>query len=183
MNKTQCWYSLAKFDWTDLPPWFALPHLSTRRLLLMPLQAEQAQTLAWLADEPEIADNAAALPSPYTVENAREFIAGQEEQYRSARLMGLGIHTSENRELVGVISLRFSPDHDSAHLGYWIGVQYRNRGYAGEAVGAMLEHGFVERRLHRIAGQCFRRTKPPPGSWTLGERLPRYDLDDSAPAS
>lgn len=137
----------------------ALPHLNTRRLLLMPLQAEQAQTLAWLADEPEIASNTGALPSPYTVEHAREFIADQEEQYRSARQMGLGIHLSENRELIGVINLRLSPAHHSAQLGYWIGAQHRNRGYAGEAVGAMLEHGFVERKLQRIAGHCFRRNK------------------------
>ncbi|NWB90531.1 GNAT family N-acetyltransferase [Pseudomonas agarici] len=137
----------------------ALPHLSTRRLLLMPLQTEQAQTSARLADKPTIADNTAALPSPHTVENALEFIGGQEEQYRSTRLMGLGIHLRENRELVGVISLRFSPAHDSAHLGYWVGAQHRNRGYAGEAVGAMLKHGFVELKLHRIAGQCFRRNK------------------------
>ncbi|QXI29536.1 GNAT family N-acetyltransferase [Pseudomonas vanderleydeniana] len=137
----------------DIP----LPRLGTRRLWLSALEMSQAETLSRLADEPEIAANTATIPSPYTVETAQAFIAGQEERHRSGHSLGLGIQLKHNAELIGVISLRFSPAHRSAHLGYWVAAHARRQGHAVEAVTGLLEYGFNELGLHRIAGQCFAR--------------------------
>jgi ribosomal-protein-alanine N-acetyltransferase len=138
----------------------ALPHLFTPRLVLRPLQQDQAETLCALANDPKIADNTVnMMPSPYTLETAQTFIGGMEEKYRSGQLLGLGIHLRETSELAGVISLRLSAAHRSGHLGYWVAAHCRNQGFAAEAATAVMGFGFTELQLHRIGSQCFSRNQ------------------------
>lgn len=137
----------------------ALPSLSTPRLALRALHERQARTLAELANGPEIADNTAAIPSPYTLDTALGFIASQESNFHSGHSLALGIHLREDDELIGVISLRFSAAHRSGHLGYWVAAHRRNQGYAAEAAAAMMGFGFTEQLLHRVGSQCFARNR------------------------
>jgi len=136
----------------------ALPHLSTPRLLLKPLQRDQAETLCALANGPKIADNTASIPSPYTLETALDFVARMEEKYRSG-LLSLGMHVRETDELIGVVSLRLSAAHGSGHLGGWVAAHCRNQGYAAEAAVGVTDFGFSELGLHRVGSQCFSRNK------------------------
>ncbi|KAA8711059.1 GNAT family N-acetyltransferase [Pseudomonas cannabina] len=132
-----------------------LPRIRTSRLLLAALQPEQASALSRLADELVIATMTAALPSPYTREHAQAFIAEIPGHFAAGRTLSLGVHIKETSELTGVISLRFATSHHSANLGYWTGADYRNKGYASEAVHGLLTYGFNNMNLNRIAGQCF----------------------------
>lgn len=146
----------------------ALPHLFTPRLVLKPLQKHQAETLSELANGPEIADNTAAIPSPYTLDTAHSFIDAQPENFRSGHSLGLGIHLRETDELIGVISLRLSAAHRSGHLGYWVAAHRRNLGYTTEAAAAIMAFGFAELALHRVGSQCFARNQ---GSARVMEKI------------
>ena len=46
--------------------------------------------------------------------------------------------------------------HDSAELGYWIGVPYWGNGYATEAAREMLDYGFETLKLNRIFASHFK---------------------------
>ncbi|TFF03854.1 N-acetyltransferase [Pseudomonas sp. BCA14] len=136
-----------------------LPHLSTPRLLLRPLEPDQAEVLFTLANGPKIADNTANIPEPYTLETAQVFIAAIAEKYRAGELLSLGMHVHATGELVGIISLRLSTRHHYGHLGGWVAAHCRNQVYAAEAASAMTDFGFTELGLQRVGSQCFGRNK------------------------
>ncbi|WP_300626881.1 GNAT family protein [Pseudomonas sp.] len=137
----------------------SLPHLLTPRLLLQALEAEQAETLFKLANGPNIADNTANVPSPYTLETAQAFIDGMQEKYRVGDLLSLGMQARASGELIGIVSLRLNARHNHGHLGGWVAAHCRNQGYAAEAATAVMDFGFAELGLHRVGSQCFGRNK------------------------
>lgn len=137
----------------------ASPRLTTSRLLLRALESDQAEALFTLANGPNIADNTANIPSPYTLETAQSFIAAIEEKYRAGDLLNLGMHVRETGELVGIVSLRINARHHYGHLGGWVAGHCRNRGYAAEAASAMMAFGFTQLGLQRVGSQCFGRNK------------------------
>ncbi|MGU3308016.1 GNAT family N-acetyltransferase [Pseudomonas sp. M5A4_2d] len=137
----------------------ALPHISTPRLLLRALEMDQAETLFHLANGPKIADNTANIPSPYTLETAQGFIAGNAEKYRAGELLNLGMHVRETGALIGIVSLRLNPRHHYGQLGGWVAAHCRNQGYAAEAASAVMDFGFAELGLQRVGSQCFGRNK------------------------
>ncbi|WP_395608357.1 GNAT family N-acetyltransferase [Pseudomonas sp. B22129] len=137
----------------------ALPRLTTSRLLLRALESDQAEALFTLANGPNIADNTANIPSPYTLETAQSFIAAIEEKYRAGELLNLGMHVHETGEFVGIVSLRINARHHYGHLGGWVAAHCRNRGYAAEAASAMMAFGFTQLGLQRVGSQCFGRNK------------------------
>ncbi|WPO00030.1 GNAT family protein [Pseudomonas sp. MUP55] len=137
----------------------SLPHLLTPRLLLQALETEQAETLCRLANGPNIADNTANIPSPYTLETAQAFINGMQEKYRDGELLSLGMQVRESSELAGIVSLRLNARHNYGHLGGWVAAHCRNQGYAAEAATAVMDFGFAELGLQRVGSQCFGRNK------------------------
>ncbi|KRP60613.1 GNAT family N-acetyltransferase [Pseudomonas orientalis] len=137
----------------------ALPRLSTPRLLLRALEMHQAQVLFTLVNGPEISDNTANIPLPYTLETAQDFIAGIADKYRTGELLNLGMHVHDTDEFVGMVSLRMNARHRYGHLGGWVAAHCRNRGYAAEAASAVMDFGFDELGLQRVGSQCFGRNK------------------------
>ena len=136
-----------------------LPHLSTARLLLRALETDQAETLFTLVNGPNIDDNTANIPSPYTVQTAQDFIAAITEKYRTGEGLNLGMHVRDTGELIGMVSLRLTARHHSGHLGGWVAAHCRNQGYAAEAASAVMDFGFAELGLQRVGSQCFGRNK------------------------
>ncbi len=63
-------------------------------------------------------------------------------------------------EIIGAIALMgFTREHSHAKIGYWIGRPLWNRGYATEAVCAVLDYGFRVIGLHRIYAFSLSRNK------------------------
>jgi len=56
--------------------------------------------------------------------------------------------------LAGVASLQFVPEHQAAEIGYWLARPARGAGIATRSTHALIEHGFGDRRLHRIELQA-----------------------------
>ncbi|PHN24035.1 GNAT family N-acetyltransferase [Pseudomonas sp. ICMP 460] len=136
-----------------------LPQLLTPRLLLRALEMHQAEVLCVLGNGPNIADNTANIPSPYTLEVAQSFISASAEKYLAGDLLSLGMHVRETGELIGIVSLRLNARHHYGHLGGWVAAHVRNQGYAAEAASAVMDLGFAELGLQRVGSQCFGRNK------------------------
>ncbi len=77
------------------------------------------------------------VPAPYTRDDAEFFVQVVATADRSYVWV---IRTRDSDEFVGVVG--FKDGEQGAAIGYWCAVAQRGRGYLGEAVSAVIEHGF-----------------------------------------
>jgi RimJ/RimL family protein N-acetyltransferase len=125
--------------------------LETPRLLLRPLKPDDAPVVARLAGRKEIADATLSIPHPYSETQAREWIRTHTESEGSNQEIVFAIMLKADGQLVGTIGLRdIDQEHSQAEMGFWVAVDEWGKGYATEAVSALLRFGFEELHLNRI---------------------------------
>lgn len=115
-------------------PW--PPELTTERLRLRPVAREDAEPMALLADDLDIARMTTSIPHPFHLQDAEGFIARMAacDRQREA-LFALELPSAG---LIGLLG--FHPtEGDVVELGYWLGRPYWDRGYMTEAVCAALD--------------------------------------------
>jgi RimJ/RimL family protein N-acetyltransferase len=113
----------------------SIPVLETERLVLRAPRLGDAKTVAALANDRHIAENTARIPHPYRLTDAKDWIGGanknsDEEQY---------VITLANGTLIGACGLEA---REGRSIGYWLGQAYWGKGYATEAVHALIDHAF-----------------------------------------
>lgn len=113
----------------------SIPVLETMRLTLRAPRLEDAKTVAALADDRRIAENTARIPYPYRLSDAETFIAGASKSGEAALLITLRDGTVIGA--CGLVNQEGAPE-----LGYWLGVPYWGKGYATEAVHAVIDYAF-----------------------------------------
>ena len=133
------------------------PTLETERLVLRPFHAADAPEVMRLAGDAAIASTTMNIPHPYDLGMAEAWIGSHQEGFDEGRLVNFAITLREEDRLVGAIGLVVAPAHAHAELGYWIGREHWNRGYATEAAQAVVRHGFEAVDLHRIHARHFAR--------------------------
>lgn len=126
------------------------PSLETERLLLRPFNVSDATRVQKLANCREVTDTTLNLPYPYKLQDARKWIATHETLYEKKQQAIFAITARAKQELIGAIGLAKNAAHARAELGYWIGHEYWNRGFATEAARAVIEFGFSKLNLNRI---------------------------------
>ena len=121
---------------------------TTARLILRPWDDFDADELFELAKEPEIGYWCGWNPHKHirdTFFNLHNFLE-IEETY--------AICLKENGLLIGSIGLSFNTDlaekENECELGYWIGKEYWNNGYATEASKKIIEHAFNDLNIRTI---------------------------------
>jgi RimJ/RimL family protein N-acetyltransferase len=113
------------------------PVLRTERLALRAPAQSDIKAIARLANDRRVAENTFRIPHPYRVEDGEQFVAAVNRQPGEAALVitldggPIGICGIELRE-------------GEAEIGYWLGVPFWGRGYATEAVRALIDHAFGE---------------------------------------
>jgi len=120
-------------------------HLETPRL-------DDAGEIAKNANDPEIRKNIRArIPDPYEIEDAMMFIEFSTDEYARGTGYHFCVHLSEEDKVVGAIAIS-SIDRESsqAELGFWIGKDYRGKGYAKEAIKLAASLAFSKFLLNRI---------------------------------
>lgn len=131
------------------------PVLTTERLLLRPFVLTDARDVQRLAGEWEVADTTLNIPHPYADGIAEEWIASHAPRFDGGTLAAFAVSDRRASQLLGTVGLAVNPEHAVGELGYWIGLPFWGRGYATEAVQALLHFGFMDLRLHRIQGRHF----------------------------
>ena len=112
-----------------------LQELKTERLVLRPLAQADAERLASLANNWNVAAMLARMPYPYSLDMAEDWIARQAAQRADGEEFAYAVTNGEG--LVGCCGMQAHAD-GTHEIGYWIGEPYWNRGYASEAARAVL---------------------------------------------
>jgi len=112
-----------------------IPILETERLVLRAPRLADGKAIARLVNDRRIAENTARIPHPYGVADAEQFLAAVNRQEGEATFAIV-----LKGEIIGMCGIE--PREAAAELGYWLGVPYWNRGYATEAVRAVIDHAF-----------------------------------------
>jgi len=125
------------------------PILRTRRLVLRPFALSDASAVQRMAGVAAVADTTLSIPHPYEDGVAEAWIATHGPAYRRGENVVFAI-TDRDGVLVGAINLRLVAEDHRGELGYWVGVPFWGRGYATEAVQAVIGYGFTTLELNRL---------------------------------
>ena len=119
--------------------------LETARLLLRSPRPSDIDTIYELARGRPI-HRFLVLPFPYRKRHAAAWVSKARQENRKGVSYNAVILRRDDRTLLGVTSLlKIHPVHRRAEVGYWLGKSHWRRGYAREAVAALV--GFAQRRL------------------------------------
>lgn len=129
--------------------------LTTERLILRPFQISDAETVAKLCNNYNIYKSTLYLPYPYTLDDAMKWIERHEGNAEKNRAYELAITDKASGVLFGAIALSNNHHSNNGEIAYWIGEEYWGHGYATEAVEAIVQFAFEERKLHKVFARYF----------------------------
>lgn len=132
-----------------------VPRIEAGRIAMRPFTPDDAATVEVLIDDADVAAGTLTIPHPYPKGSALPWIEAQGESYRAGKSLTWAVITASGDRLLGAISLRLTPAHHRAELGYWIARAEWGSGFATEAVRAAIAFGFDELALHRIDAHHF----------------------------
>lgn len=164
----------------------SIPVLETERLILRAPRLGDVKAVAALANDRRIAENTARIPHPYRTSDAADFVStancGNDTTFLIALRNGHGGGT-----VIGACGMS-QLDRHPPEVGYWLGVKHWGKGYATEAVRAVIDHAFTDLdcdALHsaaRVTNPASRRVLEKCGfQWTGAGLLRIRAISSSAP--
>jgi RimJ/RimL family protein N-acetyltransferase len=102
-------------------------------------------------NDPAIAGFLEFIPSPYTEDDARWYIAHCREGWTEGTLTNFAITDAESGEAVGSIGVRWlEPDQGVAEVGYWVAPWARGKGVCTRAVQLVSQWVLVDHGVERL---------------------------------
>jgi RimJ/RimL family protein N-acetyltransferase len=134
--------------------------IGTERLVLRRFRAADAETLAAYRSDPEVA-RYQSWTAPVTVEQARVIVAslaaGDPDR---PGWFQYAIERTSDRVHIGDVGVDLHSNRRQADIGFTLAPAYQRRGYAAEAVRAVLDHLFRVRGLHKVSAEVDARNTP-----------------------
>lgn len=126
-----------------------LPRLSTARLRLRQLESSDLPALYRVFSDPRVTRYWSAPPFP-DLQAAQQYLDEIDQHRRAGTLLQWGIAEIDSDRVMGTVTLfRWDRQHRRAEIGFAMAADDWGRGYATEAVGRLIEHGFGELELNR----------------------------------
>jgi len=126
-------------------------NISTERLALRAIRISDAESIFKYRSNPQIYKFQGLKPQ--TVEEVKEFISEKVAKIPNIpdTWYQLGILLKETDELVGDIGIHFiDSDNLQAEIGFTLSLEYQCKGYATEAIIAVIDYLFNNLKKHRI---------------------------------
>ena len=153
--------------------------IETQRLWLRWPKLADASAIATYVSDYAVAKMTARIPHPYPPSEAENFVFRTRKANSDGAGVGLVITpNSRPHEAVGAIFLNPTEADGELEIGYWIGVPFWGRGYASEAVAAMIQTGFGLSSANKVIGSV--RTNNPASKRVL-ERNGFFYSHESTP--
>jgi RimJ/RimL family protein N-acetyltransferase len=115
------------------------PVLETERLILRAPRHGDVKAIAMLANDRRIAENTARIPFPYKLSDAQTFV----DQVNRPGSEIAFLVTLADGTVMGACGLAVA-ERQPPELGYWLGIAYWGKGYATEAVRAVIDYAFTD---------------------------------------
>jgi ribosomal-protein-serine acetyltransferase len=122
--------------------------------LILPNE-ERASEFMSLIDRsrPYLREWLAWLDGTQTVVDLKKFIDMVQQDFIDKKAFAMWI--VHRNEIVGIVHLRdIDVANRKAMIGYWVGQQYRGRGFAKTATRTLCSYAFNDRNLNRIEIRC-----------------------------
>ncbi len=119
--------------------------LTTERLILRPLQVQDADAMATLANDSRVAQRLQHLPHPYTLADAHTFINSSQEALKKGTGLSLAIIRRADQTFMGVIGYK-------EELGYWLGHEFWRQSYGKEAARSLIKFIFFVLQKNILSG-------------------------------
>ncbi len=135
------------------------PKITTNRLNLTQLNAQDAETLFAYRSLPEVHQYQNWVPKDQS--EVLQFIkSNATNKYNMPGWYQLAIRLKNNSELIGDVGLHFLEEApQQVELGITISPTHQGSGYAKETIRALLDHLFCELKKHRVIGSVDPRNK------------------------
>lgn len=131
----------------------SLPLLETKRLFLRPLQMRDARDVYAYASDPEVARYVLWEPHA-SLSETRSYLRCMRSLYRRGLPASWAVVLRETGRVIGTVGFMwYSAQNRSAEVGYSFSREYWNRGFATEALRAVLASAFACLPLNRLEAQ------------------------------
>lgn len=128
------------------------PKLETERLILREVEDKDVEQLFEILSDPEVAKFDYFYPVTSEGE-AKEFIERYKIELKDKEEITWGIILKETNKLIGICNFgNFNEEARRAETGYDIIQTEWGKGYATEAIAAIIDYGFNSMNLNRIEG-------------------------------
>lgn len=128
--------------------------MTTERLILRRFRASDAPVLAAYRSDPDVA-RYQSWDAPFPLERAevavRNFAAGSPTE--AGRFQYAIEHAGEQR-LIGDVYVLLHDNLLQGEIGFTLATAYQGKGFATEAVAAVLDRLFRAQGLHKVTGEC-----------------------------
>jgi RimJ/RimL family protein N-acetyltransferase len=131
------------------------PDIECERLILSVVKAPDAPDIVGLLNTPEASANTLSIDHPYSLADAEEFVDQVGRGVEAGEKITFLARRMEDRRPVGTIGITIEPEHQRAELGYIIGRDHCNNGYATEAGRGVLGYCFDTLGLHKVTAAWF----------------------------
>lgn len=127
-------------------------NLSTERLLIKPITQADLHYVHTLHSLPEV-NQFNTLGIPENINDTEAILDKWMNENTRSFTFTIGLKTCQ--ECIGIIGITLGkPKYKNAEIWFKFDPAYWNKGYATEAVNAILEFGFNTLQLHRIEAGC-----------------------------
>lgn len=125
-----------------------------KKIILREFEEADAPAIYEALQDFEIHKNLRQLPNPYKPEDAQTYILSSQKERESGEKFNFAIIDSEKNKLAGSISV-INHKEITAEIGYWIGEQFRGKGFTSEAIGVLLKEIFNNYFVESIIANVF----------------------------
>jgi len=126
------------------------PKLNTERLILGRILVQDIPKIVTYAGNIKVAENTLNVPYPYEEKDAIFWINMANQGFENKTQYTFGLRLKSTEEFIGGMGLIMNQRFNRAELGYWVAEPFWNKGYATEALAAVLNFGFNHLKLNKI---------------------------------
>ena len=124
--------------------------LHTTRLMLRPVEPEDAERIVPLAGDWEVARFTTNIPHPLSPRDASDFMTGARSAMAEGSALVLSLIEKRMGDLIGLIGVTWDGERKRGEVGYWLGRVHWNQGFVSEALSDLLTFLFETVGLERL---------------------------------
>lgn len=129
--------------------------IKTKRFILRTPQKSDAKDIANNINNIKIIRNLAALPFPYKLKDAHQYIGKIMRQMAKEQPTDYVMYIEIDGEVVGAVGAHKIEHGHKAEIGYWLAEKHWGKGIMTEAVKKFIDHISREFKLRRIYAYVF----------------------------